>query len=77
MKLDEAIRQCEEIADYDCYNDDQRRRAKSYKQLAEWLRDYKRLLDWTELMVICDNCGHAIHVKRMDVKPITSDTISR
>lgn len=27
-------------------------------------------LDWTELMVICDNCGHAIHVKRTDVKPI-------
>lgn len=20
--------------------------------------------DWTEMMVICDNCGHAIHVKR-------------
>lgn len=27
-------------------------------------------LDWTELMVICDNCGHAIHVKRTDAKPI-------
>lgn len=25
--------------------------------------------DWTGLMVICDNCGHAIHVKRIDVKP--------
>ena len=20
--------------------------------------------EWNELMVICDNCGHAIHVKR-------------
>lgn len=26
-------------------------------------------LDWTELMVICDNCGHAITVKRTDAKP--------
>ena len=24
------------------------------------------MADWTELMVICDNCGHAIHVKRTD-----------
>lgn len=23
--------------------------------------------DWTELMVICDNCGHAIHVKREEI----------
>ena len=22
--------------------------------------------DWAEPMVICDNCGHAIHVKRTD-----------
>lgn len=27
-------------------------------------------LDWAELTVICNNCGHAIHVKRTDVKPI-------
>ena len=26
--------------------------------------------DWNEMLVICDNCGHAIHVKRTDVKPI-------
>ena len=26
----------------------------------------KTMADWTELMVICDNCGHAIHVKRTD-----------
>ena len=25
--------------------------------------------DWEEILVICDNCGHAIHVKRTDVKP--------
>ena len=29
------------------------------------------LPDWNEMLVLCDNCGHAIHVKRTDVKPIT------
>ena len=24
--------------------------------------------DWNEMLVICDNCGHAIHVKREDKK---------
>ena len=24
---------------------------------------------WSELLVICDNCGHAIHVKEEDTKP--------
>lgn len=24
--------------------------------------------DWTELMVICDNCGHAIHIKKEEQK---------
>lgn len=23
--------------------------------------------DWNEMMVMCDCCGHAIHVKRIDV----------
>ena len=27
-------------------------------------------LDWNEMLVLCDNCGHEIHVKRTDVKPI-------
>ena len=25
--------------------------------------------DFSELLVICDNCGHAIHIKRTDAKP--------
>ena len=41
MTLDEAIKQCEEIADYDCYNDEQMKRAEEYRQLAEWLRELK------------------------------------
>ena len=26
--------------------------------------------DWTEIMVVCDNCGHIIHVKRVNVLPL-------
>lgn len=33
--------------------------------------------DWTELMAICDNCGHAIHIKRTDAKPKTGKWIDR
>ena len=24
--------------------------------------------NWNEMLVICDNCGHAIHVKRIEVE---------
>lgn len=27
--------------------------------------------DWTEIMVVCDNCGHIIHVKRVNVLPLS------
>ena len=43
MTLDEAIRHAEEVAEYDCYNDDQRKCADEHRQLAEWLRELKRL----------------------------------
>jgi hypothetical protein len=26
--------------------------------------------DWTEITVVCDNCGHIIHVKRVNVLPL-------
>lgn len=48
LTLDEAIAHCEEVADYDCYDDDQRRCAEEHRQLAEWLEDYKRLLKEVE-----------------------------
>lgn len=41
MTLEEAIKQCDEIADYDCYNEKQMKRAEEYRQLAEWLRELK------------------------------------
>lgn len=41
MPLDEAIKQCDEIADYDCYNEEQMKRAEEYRQLAEWLKELK------------------------------------
>jgi len=58
MTLDEAIKQCEEIADYDCYNDSQRKRAEDYRQLATWLRDYKRLLAKESGKLRCRTCVH-------------------
>ena len=48
LTLDEAIAHCEEVADYDCYSDNQRRCAEEHMQLAEWLKDYKRLLKEVE-----------------------------
>lgn len=45
MTIDEAIKHAEEVADYDCYNKKQFKCAKKHRQLAEWLKDYKRLLE--------------------------------
>lgn len=41
MTLDEAIKHCEEVADYDCYDENQLECAKDHWQLAEWLRELK------------------------------------
>ena len=43
MTLDEAIIHCEEVADYDCYNEEQMKCANEHRQLAEWLKEYKEL----------------------------------
>lgn len=37
MTIDEAIRHCLEVADYDCYNDKQMKCVEEHRQLAEWL----------------------------------------
>ena len=61
MTLDEAIKQCEEIADYDCYNDKQMKCAEEYRQLAEWLKDYKRLLaKESGVDIRCGNCKYDV-----------------
>lgn len=41
MTLDEAIRHAEDVAEYDCYNDDQRKCSDEHRQLAEWLKELK------------------------------------
>lgn len=43
MTLDEAIKHCEEVADYDCYGEKQLKCAEEHRQLAEWLKELKRL----------------------------------
>lgn len=55
MTLTEAIKHCEEVADYDCFTDDQRKCSEEHRQLADWLRDYKRLLDEPEI-IRCKDC---------------------
>ena len=60
MTLDEAIKHCEEVAkernetanltptEYGDYINSCRECAKEHEQLAEWLKDYKRLLEEAE-----------------------------
>ena len=43
LTLEEAIAHAEEVADYDCYNDDQRACANEHRQLAKWLKELKSL----------------------------------
>lgn len=43
MTLDEAIAHCEEVADYNCYNDKQMKCANEHRQLAKWLTELKEL----------------------------------
>ena len=43
MTLDEAITHCEEVADYDCYNEEQMKCANEHRQLAKWLTELKEL----------------------------------
>lgn len=45
MTLDEAIKHCEEVADGMTEQGKCTECANEHKQLAEWLRDYKRLLE--------------------------------
>lgn len=42
MTIDEAIKHCEEVADYDCYDEKQFECASEHRQLAEWLKELKR-----------------------------------
>ena len=41
MTLEESIKHCEDIADYDCFTDEQRRCSEEHRQLADWLRELK------------------------------------
>lgn len=41
MTLDEAIKHAEEVADYDCYNENQFKCSEEHRQLAEWLKELK------------------------------------
>ncbi len=62
MTLDEAILHAEEVADYDAYGEKQCKCAEEHRQLAEWLKDYKRLL---EREPIPDNATNGDMIKAM------------
>ena len=40
--------------------------------IESYIKDIEELppahADWEEMVMICDNCGHAIHVKKMERK---------
>lgn len=53
MTLEESIKHCEDVADYDCFTDEQRKCSDEHRQLADWLRLLKRILDSGD----CNECG--------------------
>ena len=49
MNLTEAIKHCEDVADYDCFTDDQRKCSDEHRQLADWLRELKERREKAQL----------------------------
>lgn len=41
MTLEEIIKYCENVADYDCFSDAQRRCSEEHHKIAEWLKEIK------------------------------------
>ena len=49
MTLKEAIKHCEDVADYDCFTDEQRKCSEEHRQLADWLRELKERREKAQL----------------------------
>ena len=49
MTLEEAIKHCEDVADYDCFTDDQRKCSEEHRQLADWLKELKERREKAQL----------------------------
>lgn len=76
MTLDEAIRHAEEVVEYDCYNDEQKKCADEHRQLAEWLKELKECRQHTGHWVLvnggldiymCDQCGEILQIDRVPI----------
>ena len=76
MILDEAIRHAEEVAEYDCYNDEQKKCAEEHRQLAEWLKELKECRQHTGHWVLvnrgldlymCDQCGEILQIDSVPI----------
>lgn len=64
----DLIRRLSEIrSHYNCFNEKER---KVYHTLSEAIEALQEP-DWNEMLVICDNCGHAIRVKRVEQENTT------
>jgi len=49
LTLESAIKHCEDVADYDCFTDDQRKCSEEHRQLADWLRELKERREKAQL----------------------------
>ena len=49
MTLEESIKHCEDVADYDCFTDDQWKCSDEHRQLADWLRKLKERREKAQL----------------------------
>lgn len=76
MTLDEAIKHAEEVAEYDCYNEEQRVCAEEHRQLAEWLKELKahrenagrwKLINRGLDIYVCDQCGEIFQIDRAPI----------
>ncbi len=49
MTLEESIKHCEDVADYDCFTDEQRKCSEEHRQQADWLRELKERREKAQL----------------------------
>lgn len=54
MSLDEAIKHAEEVADTPCFTDEEAKCYSEHRQLAEWLKELKRLREQTRWIPVSE-----------------------
>jgi len=80
MTLTEAIKHCEDVADYDCFTDDQRKCSDEHRQLADWLRELKERREKDMEVIKQLSSAESEHLVKESgdlVKDLVNDCISR